>query len=118
MFKCDENDENVKRIVDFFKSYDIHKSHGRSIDRSKAREKGLSTVRDLEEFSGLVELIRSLLNQFEFWFDKTPFFKMFENGHGINWGRQSQHVTIEVPGAPGLPGPVPQPGVPERSSQQ
>ena len=38
MLKCPENDERVTNIVNFFSDYDMHKSHGRSIDRSKAHE--------------------------------------------------------------------------------
>jgi hypothetical protein len=116
MLKCGADDPRIEMIVNFFSSYDIHKSHGRSIDREKAREKGVEKVRNLEEIPELVNLVRSLLNQYELWFDKTPFFKMFENAHGINWGRQSQTITLQLPlsGSPGLP--APQPGPPERSS--
>lgn len=97
MLKCPPADESVTKIVDFFKSYDAHKSHGRSIDRERAREQGLSKVVNAEETVDLADLLRSLLNQYELWFDKTPFFKMFEDARGTNWGRQAQAVTFQLP---------------------
>lgn len=110
MLKYPVDDPRTKEIVKFFADYDIHKSHGRSIDRKTARGKQLKIV-DVEEISGLDELVRSLCNQYELWLDKTSFFKLFENAYGINWGRQAKTVTLQVP----VPQPVPQPGPPQRS---
>jgi hypothetical protein len=116
MFKCTEGDPLVTKIVDFFLNYDEHKSHGRSIDRAKANEVGLKVTK-LEEIEGLADLVRSLYNQYELWFEKTPFYKVFENARGINWGRQTQAVTIQLPHLfpPSMPQPAPQPGPPKRS---
>ena len=100
----------MTRIVSFFGSYDIHKSHGRSIDRDKAKAEGL-IVTNLDDV-GLADLVRSLVSQFELMFDKSPFFKLFENAHGVHWGRQAQNVTIQLP--PGAV-PAPQPGPPPSS---
>lgn len=97
MLKCGAEDPSVTNVVDFFKSYDAHKSHGRSIDRDRAREQGLSKVVNAEDTADLADLLRSLLNQYELWFDKTPFFKMFEDSRGTNWGRQAQAVTFQLP---------------------
>jgi hypothetical protein len=116
MLKMDENDPVVTNIVDFFRDYDIHKSHGRSIDRKKARDLGLKVI-DVEEIEGLAPLVRSLYNQYELVFNTSPFFKLFENARGINWGRQGQVVTYQLPTVipPGMPQPAPQPGPPKRS---
>ena len=116
MLKCPDDDPLVTNIVDFFLNYDEHKSHGRSIDRAKANEIGLK-VTNLEKIEGLADLVRSLYNQYELWFEKTPFYKVFENARGINWGRQTQTVTVQLPHLfpPGVPQPAPQPGPPERS---
>lgn len=116
MSKCDVDDPLVNTIVDFFLNYDEHKSHGRSIDRAKASEVGLK-VTNLEEIAGLADLVRSLYNQYELWFDKTSFYKLFENAKGINWGRQAQAVTVQLPQLvpPSMPQPTPQPGPPKRS---
>jgi len=116
MLKCPEDDPRVTKSVDFFSNYDLHKSHGRSIARGKARELGLKVI-NVEEIEGLADLVRSLYNQYELWFDKTPFYKVFENAWGINWGRQSKRVTLQLPVVvpPSMPQPAPQPGPPERS---
>ncbi len=105
----------MAEIIDFFSSYDIQKSHGRSIDRDKALELGLPIVLP-ESIEGLSELIRSLHNQFEMFLDQTPFFKLYENARGITWGRQARQLTVELPmPGPGARGPVQDPGVPHPS---
>lgn len=111
MLKGSESSPVITAIIEFFSSYDVLKSHGRSIDRTKARELGLRVV-NVEDIEGLADLMRSLYNQYELWFDKTSFYKDFENAHGISWGRQSQSVTLQIPFAPlGAP----QPGPPQRA---
>jgi hypothetical protein len=117
MLHCDADDPRVRDIVEFFSNYDVHKSHARAINRERARELGLK-VTYVETITGLAELVRSLYNQYEIFFDMAPFFKLFENRWGIGWGRQTQSVTIQlpIPVSPGLPIPVPQPGPPQRSS--
>lgn len=112
MLKCSKDDLRVTKVVDYFSSYDEHKSHGRSIDRTKSRELGL-VVENVEDTKGLEDLIRSLHNQYGFWFDRTPFVKMFEDSRGICWGRQIQNVTVQLPIA--IP-PPPQPGPPARTN--
>jgi hypothetical protein len=116
MLKCAEDDPNIAKIIGFFSDYDTQKSHARSIDRKKAKELGIK-VSNVEDIRGLADLVRSLKNQYELWFDKTAFYKVFENGHGINWGRQSQTITLQLPALvpPGTPQPAPQPGPPQRS---
>jgi hypothetical protein len=112
MLKCPSDDPRVATIVDYFSDYDEHKSHGRSIDRRKARELGL-VIEDVEDTTGLDDLIRSLHNQYAFWFDKTGFLKMFEDSRGVSWGRLAQNVTVQLPIS--VP-PPPQPGPPARTN--
>jgi len=116
MLKCDRGDPRVAKAVDFLSDYDLHKSHARSIDRLTARSLGLSVL-DTESIDGLGDLVRSLRNQYALWFDKSPFFKVFENARGINWGRQAQQVVMQLPPGtgPGMPQAAPQPGPPKRS---
>lgn len=110
MLKCTKDDSRVAQIVEYFVSYDEHKSHARSIDRNKSTELGL-VIEKIEDTEGLEDLIRSLHNQYGFWFDKTPFVKMFEDARGICWGRQQQNITVQLP----MPPPQ-QPGPPQRTS--
>lgn len=99
MLRCPEEDQRIANVVGFFADYDYHKSHGRSIDREKARELGLK-VTNVEDMEGLGELIPSLYNQYELWFDKSPFCKVFENAHGIHWGRHLAAMSVPPPGPP------------------
>lgn len=101
MFKCSRDDKRVTQIVEYFGSYDIHKSHARSIDYGTAYKLGLDVHRT-EEFDGLSDLVRSLRLQYELWFDKTPFIKLFENARGIHWGRQAP--TMQPLNQPIVPG--------------
>jgi len=103
MLKCVEGDPRVTAIVEFFSDYPTHKSHGRSIGREKALQLGL-TVTNAERVERLGDLLRSLHNQYQLWFDKTSFYKMFENAHGVNWGRQfTQAVMVSAPQSPANP---------------
>jgi len=89
--------EKVDDVVNFFASYDHHKSHGRGITRQVARENGLSNIINTEDIPGLADLIRSLRNQYDIWFDKTPFYKNYEDARGTNWGRQIVIATRPPP---------------------
>ncbi len=113
MLKCPETDPRIDETVSFFSNYDMHKSHGRSIDRDRARSMNLKIV-NLEDKPELADLIFSLLNQYELWYDKSPFYKTFENSYGICWGRQARTLTFQLP-----PGSIPQdpsqPGPPQRT---
>lgn len=116
MLKCPDQDPRVVKIVDDLSNFDKNKSHARSIDRGSAREMGI-IVNDIESIDGLQPLVRSLFNQYELFFDKTGFYKLYENSRGINWGRQIQQVRFLVPEASGEgPVPTPQPGPPQPSN--
>ena len=69
MFKCQEDNDDVVKIVNFFASYDTHKSHSRGIDRQSSRQIGLKVV-NVEDIDGLGDLVRSLRSQYDFWFDR------------------------------------------------
>jgi len=116
MLKCDEKDKRVADIVDFFSKYDIHKSHGRSIGRDRAIELGLR-VSKMENTEGLFSLVHSLYNQHLFFFDKTGFYKLFENTRGISWGRTAPTITFQLPliNPQGMPQVAP-PGPPKQSN--
>jgi len=115
MLKCNKDDPRITEIVQHFSDYDVHKSHARSIDRKTAQGWGLN-ITYMEVLEGLDSLVYSLCNQYEFFFDKTPFYKLYENAMGVNWGRQTMALQLKLPAPPkGIPQPAP-PGPPERSS--
>lgn len=103
MLKCDETDERVKKIVGFCSDYDERKSHARSIDRDKARDLGIN-ARDVEDVEGLPELTRSLANQYQLFFDRSPFYKLFEDVRGTHWGRLVATETVQIAPTPTVPG--------------
>jgi hypothetical protein len=53
-----------------------------------------------EEIPDLDSLLLSLFNQYQFFFAQSPFYKLFENSRGVNWGRATQQIQIPVPGVP------------------
>lgn len=85
--------EKVDDIVNFLVNYDEHKSHARSIGRTKAKELGLN-ITFLKRKEPLTKIVRSLQDQFSFFFKVSSFFKLYENGHGVSWGRQ-MNMPIE-----------------------
>jgi len=101
MFRCKPKNKKVVRCVEFFSSFDIHKSHGRSINRESARGMGLSVV-FAEDIIGLPELLRSLTNQYKWFFDNFPVIKIIEDGRG-----RSSGIFLEMQGTAPL---VPTPG--------
>jgi len=116
MLKCADTEDKVLKTVEFFADYDIHKSHGRSIDRLRGAE--MLAIQTTESLN-LDSLVRSLYLQYVFWFEQTAFYKNFECVRGINWGRQATPVNIQLPFAmPPIqsPGPTP-PGPPQKSNQ-
>ena len=99
----DSSPNRIDEAVDFFCNWDLHKSHGRSIDAETARSIGIPATVLTDR---LADLVRSLYHQYTLFFEKTPFCKVFENSEGIAWGRQhaSQVLNIPIP-VPGHPQP-------------
>jgi len=79
--------------------YELHKSHGRSIDREIAKEKGL-IVTNSEENIELDSLLLSLFNQYQLLFAQSPFCKLYENSRGVNWGKAVPQFQIPLPAIP------------------
>ncbi len=113
MLGVGEEDEQVQKIVEYFVAYDLHKSHGRPIGIRPAQEIGLK-VRDLRQEEELRQAIRSISNQYELFFNKTPFAKLYENIRGVHWGRAVQQVQIQLP----IPSPVKPPQQPQPQPTQ
>ena len=101
----DADPKAINEAVEFFGNWDLHKSHGRSIDAAAAKGIGIpATVLE----GHLADLVRHLYHQYTLFLEKTPFCKVFENSEGIAWGRQhtSQVLSIPIPiRAPAEPTP-------------
>lgn len=108
------NETDIESVVDYFGNWDLHKSHGRSIDAGACQKIGVPTVILKGDAASLV---RSLFHQYALFFDKTTFYKVFENAAGIAWGRQQIQQVVPIPfqGPGGLP-TAPESGEPGESS--
>ncbi|MDY6867317.1 MAG: hypothetical protein SVT56_05345 [Chloroflexota bacterium] len=95
LLKSSNSPDQLHEIVKYFSSFDKHKSHARGIDRETAKSQGLPIV--YTEEIELDELVGSLLNQYMIAIDRSPFYKLFENSRGINWGRQRQNLRLRLP---------------------
>ncbi len=84
----------INSAVEFFCNWDLHKSHGRSIDAAAARAIGIPATVLSER---IADLIRSLYHQYTLFFEKTSFCKVFENSEGIAWGRQHSSQVLNIP---------------------
>ena len=88
------NPDAINEAVKFFGNWDLHKSHGRSIDAAVAKAIGIPTT-VLE--GRLSDLVRSLYHQYALFFERTPFCKVFENSEGVAWGRQHSPHVLNIP---------------------
>lgn len=98
---------DIASAVDFFGDWDLHKSHSRSINSTAAQQVGIPVM----VLKGdLASLVRSLFHQYTLFLDKSPFYKVFENAAGINWGKQAQKlVNIPIQNPAGII-PIADPG--------
>jgi uncharacterized protein (DUF2267 family) len=92
-----KGEETIKTITDFFMDHETHKSHGRSIDRESAAKKGLNITKSEDVSEEFDQLLLSLFNQYQFFFGRSVFYKLYENVRGINWGKANQPQQIQIP---------------------
>lgn len=81
----------IKKAVNFFSDYDKHLLHSRPLVYSKINNFGLKIEISDSSLSPLLWESFILLNGF---FTLTPFIKLFENAHGVSYGRQ--HIQIPI----------------------
>lgn len=97
MYKgVDDADAKIEAVVDFFSAYDTHLTHSRPLVFDKIKDFGLTISLADGELKDLLWEVYILINGF---FTLTPFVKLFENSHGISWGRQYA-PTIMQQGSP------------------
>ena len=102
----------TKTIVKFFSNYDDHKSHARPIFFSDAKAIGVK-VNSLSDNPALKSNIWDLYLHIKIMFDASFNVKIYENSHGVNWGKNFQDARairpIQVPMP--IPAQPPQPVV-------
>ena len=94
MFGGEQVGETIITAVDFFASYDEHKTHSRSLTFGRVKHLGLNISLADGELRSLLREAHILLNGF---FSITPFIKVYEDSNGLSWGRQFQIITQQQP---------------------
>jgi hypothetical protein len=94
MFGSKQAEEIVENAVEFFASYDEHKTHSRSLTYSRVNHLGLNISLADGELRSLLREAHILLSGF---FSVTPFIKLYENSDGLSWGRQFQIIPQPQP---------------------
>lgn len=98
----EEYEGQVGEAVNYFSDYDTHLLHSRPLLLSKIQKFRLKATMADPALAELMWEAYILLNGF---FAATPFVKLYENAHGVSWGKQMQ--VIQQSGMPAqLPKPV------------
>ena len=82
----------IRKAVSYFSDYDKHLLHSRPLDYSKIKRFALKIELSDPSLTKLLWEAFILINGF---FGTTPFVKLFENAHGVSYGRQ--HLQIQIP---------------------
>lgn len=84
-------DKKIKKAVSYFSDYDTHLMHSRPLSMDKLTDFGLKIELADDTLQDLLWEAYILLNGF---FNVSPFVKLYENTHGVSWGKQFQQVFI------------------------
>ena len=92
MFKGEKNiGRTISKAVKYFSDYDKHLMHSRPLPLEKLTELSLKIELADDILQDLLWEAYILLNGF---FNVSPFVKLYENTHGVSWGKQLQQVFI------------------------
>jgi hypothetical protein len=92
MFKNERGvGRKIGKIVRYLSDYDKHLMHSRPLSFEKLAEFGLKIEFADETLQDLLWEAYILLNGF---FNISPFVKLYENAHGVSWGKQFQQIFI------------------------
>ncbi len=92
MFGGKDKRREISEAVTYFSNYDEHLLHARPLLYSKLKQFQLIISIADGELADLLWESHILINTF---FGGTPFVKLYENVHGISWGKQ--HLQIPIP---------------------
>jgi len=84
----------IKEAVEFFSNYDTHLLHSRPLIFNKIQSLQLKIEQCDNKLGELIWEAYVLINGF---FGLTPFVKLYENCHGISWGKIVQPLMIQPP---------------------
>lgn len=91
--------KKIKKAVSFFSDYDQHKIHSRPLMSDKLKDLGLKVESATGDLRDLLWEAHILLHGF---FTISPFVKLYENAHGVSWGKQYQ-LMMSTPHQPPKP---------------
>lgn len=94
MFNDEDAGDTIAEAVEFFASYDEHKTHSRSLTYNRVNHLELNI--SVAE-GDLRKLLREAHIQLNGFLSGTDFIKLFENSNGLSWGRQFKVVTQQAP---------------------
>jgi Serine dehydrogenase proteinase len=83
----------VSKTVDFFSDYDKHLLHSRPLILEKLKEFDLNITQSDQPLSDLIWEAYIQINGF---FAMTAFVKLYENIHGVTWGKQYQVILQQA----------------------
>jgi hypothetical protein len=89
--------KTIKKAVSFFSDYDQHKIHSRPLMSDKLKDFGLKVESAAGDLRDLLWEAHILLHGF---FAISPFVKLYENAHGVSWGKQYQLMMATPPQPP------------------
>jgi hypothetical protein len=94
MFKNEVVGRKIGKIVRYLSDYDKHLMHSRPLSSKKLAEFGLKIEFADETLQDLLWEAYVLLNGF---FNISPFVKLYENAHGVSWGKRFQEISTGPP---------------------
>lgn len=83
------NGRKIKKAASYFSDYNTHKIHSRPLSPEKLSGFGLKIEVAENPLRDLLWEAYILLNGF---FNISPFVKLYENTHGVSWGKQFQII--------------------------
>lgn len=75
----------IEKVVDYFSAYDVHLTHSRPLLFDKLKGFGLPIAIPEKKLQDLLWEIYLHVSGF---LNSTPWYKLYENTHGISWGKQ------------------------------
>jgi hypothetical protein len=96
MFKKKKSMNSIAAIARYFSNYDTHLLHSRPLTFEKLESFKLKLeVAD----KTLAELLWDAHIQINGFFNLTGFYKLYETGHGVSWGKQIKMQSVPPQGA-------------------
>lgn len=94
MFRDNPDTTKIDEIVGYFGNHYGHLTHNRSINFTTAKTCGLKVV-PIGRSHELYRPVRSLYSQASLFLDRTPFYKLYEDGYGTSAGQVAGQIIAQ-----------------------